>query len=554
MLTVQKKASIVIVCILAVIVIAAFGWIGFKHYKIQRYTASGDQAISEGQWPVASFWYSKVLEIDTENATALRKLANFASLYHDQTERFWWKRWYDSDPENPEIQLGYAEVLVRTGSYAEAKSILDETLPPPDQQSKYNNVVTAYFLGIEDFHQAENYTRKSIQIDPESIELKLNLLNILLRIGDPQDADEVNKLLAEISSQPNQLPEVWRVMLSFALTKQDYPTAIGLARKLANRDNSDWREHVAYLKLLIYHEPENAEIEILTLVDPNVRAFENISKSLIHAQRADLLLKWVEIIHSESEIRNTLAFKIGIAEAKMQVEQWDSLDQFLTSQTWEVLDYYREAILSRVYLEKELKYESQKHWLLAINESKEYLQAPQKLAIICQNWPGFENRYISLLEDMLQKTVYTEWAYQRLHEYYYQRQQTAQLHGLSIRARKLLPKNDNIKNNAIMYSLLLNTDIEKQLTDAHTLYEKYPQKPIPTATYAFALYKNGKFDEAWQAIKSMDSRFLNIAEIAYYAALVAAKSGNVDRVNELENKALDATLLPEELALSEGVL
>ena len=57
----------------------------------------------------------------------------------------------------------------------------------------------------------------------------------------------------------------------------------------------------------------------------------------------------------------------------------------------------------------------------------------------------------------------------------------------SVKANRSLPDDDTIKNNLIMYSLLLKRDVEKQLVEAKLLFEKYPEKPIPATTCAFAL-------------------------------------------------------------------
>lgn len=549
-----RKFTIVLISLLTLIVVGAFGWLALQYVRIQRYQNLGDQAIEDGTWQVASFWYGKILDANPNHPHALRQMAHFSSLFLDKSEVFWWKRWHERFPDDSEIRLGYAEVLIRNGFFNDAKTVLDTTLPSTGQESKYHNLLTGYYLGIGDLQQAERFTRRSLDASPDSADLKLNLLNILLRKGNPDQMEEINRLMADIAAIPERLPDVWRVMLSYALSQSDHESAIALAQNLAQRDNATWREVAAYLKLIIYHRPESAPSELFVHTNPPLSLFEEVARSLIQAGQADLLLEWCSVLDTKSPLQGELSYRILIAEATASVSKWDELEALIANADWGVLNYYRHALLSRMHHHRGNATQSGKHWQDAVSQIQSSLQAARNLIQATDNWPAFESRQIALLEDMLQQSVHTEWAYQRLHSHYYARKATERLHQLSLRAHRVLPSNDNIRNNLIMYALLSGKDPASQLERAEALHEAYPGRPIPTTTYAFTLYMNQRYAEAWELMQKLDPRYFEIAEVAYYASLIATRAGGSEVADQLQDAALDATLLPEELALSQGVL
>ncbi len=538
------------ILILLCVVLGSFGWIGYNSFKTHRYLTLGDRAIESDSWQMASYWYTQILKRDSENLEAVKRMSKYASFYGDPLEVYWWMKLTKMQPQSSGAQLGLAEAFLKNGKFEEAYSVLQKTVPNTAEKPKYNNLITAYYIANHNYDQAEQYSRKSLQLDPDSNDLKLNLLNILLRKGRSEDVDEINGLMSEITLDESMLPAIWRVLSSYAIYQKDWDQAIKVSAKLVAHPDAQWHEKAGYLRLLIAFQPNEVEayLKSIKLDGKQMQLLEGIANSLTRAGMAESALTWLDSI-SSADIKESFSFQVSYADALAMLTRWNDLEEKLIEEDWGKLDYYRHALLSRAHMQLNEQVESKRHWTEAVELSRDNLSEQNRLVSIIETWDGFENRWITMLSEMLTQSVHAKKAYQRLHDHFYKQRKTWDLYNISVKANRSLPDDDTIKNNLIMYSLLLKRDVESQLVEAKLLFEKYPGKPIPATTCAFALFRNGSAEEAFEMISAMDERHLSVPEIAFYAAVIARSADRIEFAEKYEKLALNAVLLPEEIEL-----
>ncbi len=544
-----KRVLIVFLILFSLILVGCLGFFGYHKYKVSRYNELGDAAITDGNWALARFWYLKTLEVDEKNPDALRELTYYASFFRDPNTLDWWRQYAEVEPESESIQLAFVEILLRNNQIEEAKERLDQINPLPELEARYENILSTYSISVKEFTEAEVHARKAIEISPEDPSLKLNLLNILLHRGDTTTQDEINSLLTELTSEEKNLPKVYRILLGYSIGLKNWEESLDISRKLAQHEDSTWYEKTAYVQLLLRFDSTEIPPFLNQITEPEPKFVEEVCKIFIQSGEPKLMLDWLDQLN-EIGVESNLSIEISRSEIYSSMQNWSELLVYLDDKNWDYFDYYRQALLSRAFYSTGKNDLSDQAWLKARKMARDMgLMEPTRLVTIVESWPEFEPRWLEMVEEMMSNQVHTRWAYNKLQSHYFAMGATQELYRVSQRAVKAFPEDAGIENNTIVQALLLNESISDQLVAAKSLYEKHKGKPIPTSTYAFALYKNGMVEEAYNLLMSLDQRYFDIAEIAHYAAVISQAAGHQDEAKIYLEKSKSASLLPEEKAL-----
>ena len=522
--------------------------IGYSKFRISRFTKFGDDAVANGSWQGAVFWYGRVLEKDPDNRYVVRQLSENATLFRDPSELRWWQKRLSLEPESDEVRQALIKAFLRANLPEEAKQILDQSDHQNHTELGYDNLVTAYYLLKGNYPEAENHARIALSHHPESVASKLSLLDALLRLGNGKSEEEINQLVVDISSRQENIPDLLRTLIAYSASKGDWRQSAENYQKLLDLPDAQWYERLQYIKLLINHSPRQIPGALERLTDVPPILLETVCRELTLNNLAGEAITWLDNLETRFDT-TSLSYQISRADALSNLSRWDDLRQYLMDLDWDYFDYYRYALMALACQQTERNLESDRDWKLALKLSYQNVQEQFRLATIVEVWPSFESQWISQLEDMLLHSVHTRWIYEKLHRYYFEKASTQDLYRISFRAFKKLP-DDELLSNVIQYSLLLNQDLTKQLIDAKSFYDRRGNTPLATSTYAFALYKNRQYQEAFETIQNLDSRYYEIPEIAYYAAIIAKSAGENQMADDYFLKSENALLLPEEKRLS----
>ena len=104
-------------------------------------------------------------------------MSKYASYFGDPLEVYWWIKLTKCNRSQVVPNLDWLKPCSKMASLKKLLGIA-KTVPDTEGKPKYNNLITAYYIAIHKYDQAEQYSRKSLQLDPDSNDLKLNLLNI----------------------------------------------------------------------------------------------------------------------------------------------------------------------------------------------------------------------------------------------------------------------------------------------------------------------------------------------------------------------------------------
>ena len=336
----MKKSTLWITLSLGIIVILSlssyFGFQAFKNYKIGRYNGLATEALSKENWNLSRFWYAKSLEIDPLNVEALTQLARGANFYQDPEGVNWWKQLTLAKPDANDAKFGYIEALLRTQQLDEAKAVLEGIQPSTEENPKFLNLQTAYCIAVQDMDQAEILARKSVEAKEDSVELKLNLLNILLQKGNPESRDEINEIMTNVSADQTNLPKLWRVLLGYSLGRKNWDESLKIAENLAKHPQAQWQEKVAYLKLLVKLDAEKVSAFLNDIKSPPTQMIEELSRVFNQIGYSELMLNWLDGL-LEAGLDENLSVQIAKADAYNSLKQWDHLITYVIAKDWDFL-------------------------------------------------------------------------------------------------------------------------------------------------------------------------------------------------------------------------
>lgn len=545
----RRKSLIVAFIAITLIPLGGVGvWHAYHEFKIYRFTSLGDKSIEDGNWRLASFWYKQALDNNPDDKNVILKLCTYSNYYDDPDAPFFWKERSRLESHSSESQIGLIRSLLRNGRYDEAKYQISES-DLTDHPGEFHELIAGYHLSTGNFIESEKYARKALFKSPDLVNGKLLLLNILMRQGHSNNASEIEKLIKEISSREENLPDLWRVFIDYSVNTGNREQAYIFLKKLAYHHDSHWNEKLEFLKLMLDFESDQIMYYLYDLDDIEPIFLEKVSSLLTSNQLPELSMLWLKA-YDTNRFNHSLSFQISYADTLSKLKKWQDLINYLKEKNWKQFDYYRNALLSLSFKESGKHLESQRAWKKCMIESYQVINEQLRLAQMVETWNGFKKKWISLLEEMLAHSVHKSWAYKKLHKYYLKKGETWNLYRISIKALKNLSNNSKIQSNAVFYSLLLDKNLLKNLIDAKIQYDKNPDSsPCDTLNYALALYKNNEFKTALNIMKTLENKILDIPEFAYYAAIFNKAVSNETETKNFLIKSEGALLLPEEKAL-----
>jgi tetratricopeptide (TPR) repeat protein len=191
--------------------------------------------------------------------------------------------------------------------------------------------------------------------------------------------------------------------------------------------------------------------------------------------------------------------------------------------------------------------ESQTAWSAALKATK---TRPDELAAIAQlaeGW-GYADEAAEAWWIIANGNENAKEALTALQRLYKSKQNSHGLLRVAKRALELNPADLIAANNCTSLSLLLTGDSAARRL-ATRLHRENPANAIFSTTYAFALFTEGKTNDALKAMETLKEAQLRHPAVAAYYFVMLVENGNMERAHLFLSAANKAQLLPEEQEL-----
>ena len=115
------------------------------------------------------------------------------------------------------------------------------------------------------------------------------------------------------------------------------------------------------------------------------------------------------------------------------------------------------------------------------------------------------------------------------------------------------PKDPGVRNNFAFLSLVSGIGNSEAGTVAKEDFQQYPGDPNVAATYAYALYLEGRYKDGLRILSPFGEQRLQASGTALYLALLQEATGNKDAASHSAATVDPRNLLPEERLLLNNI-
>jgi thioredoxin-like negative regulator of GroEL len=258
-------------------------------------------------------------------------------------------------------------------------------------------------------------------------------------------------------------------------------------------------------------------------------------------------LQW--LTNLPAEIRAQTPVRIVLADGYTQGGDWRTLRDFTSQGNWGEVEYLRLALLAHAWSQLDVRAVADGSWGSAVTEAGNRYETLTTLLKLAEKWKLPDKRE-DLLERIVKRFPQEGWAQQALAESYFASGKTAELNQLYARLFAQFPKNPAYENNLAATALLLKTNLAQAGRWAQEVYAGNTNDAAYAATYAFALYRQGRTTDGLAVLRKVDKTLQERPDVAlYYGCLLAATGATNEAAPYLEIAGSHDRLLPEEQRL-----
>lgn len=535
------------VCFLALLLAAG----GYRVYGVWRKRHLSQQAqdfFAAKDYQSAALVARHVLQLDPKNVAACRLMAEMADLAGRQETISWREQVVKLEPDVAANRIALASTALRFGQLEVARKNLEVITASDRNNIKYHEVAGAIAIAEKKSAIAETEFAAALQLDPQNVQLALNVAMVRLTSADSATREKARADLVRLAEQPGLRAEALRSLVSDALANKS--PAVTWAKALRNEKGCTFGDI-----LLFVEATRNTDDGEIALRDAqNLAAKSSATAALLitwmnrHAL-AEPALKWARAL--PSEILFAPPVPLAVAETYSFLQDWIGLQAWVEGKNWGEEEFLRLAVVSHALHHltpgDRASMESQTAWAAALKATK---NEPRKLAAIAQLAEGWS--YADEASDawwlIANGNENAKEALSALQRLYKAKQNSHGLLRVAKRALELNPADLVAANNCASLGLLLTGDSSARRL-ATRLHAENPTNPIFSSTYAFALFTEGRTSEALRQMETLKESQLRHPVIAAYYFVMLVENGKMEQAHAFLSAANRAQLLPEEQEL-----
>ena len=556
------------------IVLLLLGYMGYRGYQVwkqshEAWKQSHGLAMAKAYYAkVAASGYTdkaalqntvlslhQVLNANPRNIEANRMMAVLTEADRKLEALVWRERVLELNPNSFDDRLSMAQAALIFQDYHLATNTLAGVAEADKNTEAYHNVAGSAALAAGQPDQAEMHFSESVRLDPTNPIPQVNLAVVRLHQSNALDMAEARLALQRIivaSTNSVLESQIRRELIIDAVRFNNMTNAMALSKELAEQTNSVFPDKLVRLDLLMkYKSPEFkpalSSYQREAATDPaKLKDLSNWQASRLSPAEA---LGWLQSLPISTRTNQPAA--LLSAACQLQLGDWHGLQTDLQSQNWGEIEFLRHAYIACSLRGQQLSEASIAEWSVALNaanSSRDPKGCLTWLWHLAADW-RWNSEEEQILWSLVHRFPDDKLASSTLSAYLVAGHRTRPLMELFNLEFKQNPGDPEIENNLAMIAMLLDAQELKPYDLAQAVYAKYPKQPTYASTYAFSLYKQGKYAEALKVLQQFTSKDLENPSIAGYYGLILKAHGNKAEAKAYLDRISKAQLMPEEQAL-----
>lgn len=550
----RKLIIISLSCAMALLVLGYTGYRGYQIWKEKHWLSMAKDFAVKADGRNQLLCLQQVLRTNPKNFEACSMMADLTEAARSPSALIWRQRVVESNPKQIENRLALARTALLFQNYAIATAALDGLEPSARKTADYHNLAGTVAMAMGQPTVAESHFSEAARSEPWNLIPQLNLAVVHLHSTNMINLTEARTSLQKISVSATNLHlrnQALRELVLDAIRFNQTARALEFSSELLKQTNSAFRDRL--LRLAVLHDTKSAQFSS-TLATFQNEAAENDGKifELATWQMANLdirkTLAWLQSLPQQKQTNQNVA--VVMAEAHAQLEEWPTLQATLKSQNWDDLEFLRLAFMTKALRSQNLDAAAKAEWIQSRNAAVTQKARLQMLVQFAAHWK-WQSETEELLWLMVNHFPDEQASFRMLARVLYENGRTRPLLSLYQLQAKRKPDDLILKNDLAMAALLLGAPELKPHDLSREVYFKAPTNISFASTYAFALYLQGKSEDALKIFRKFKPEELENPAIAGYYGLVLNATGQKDKAQIYFNWALKSKLLPEERQLFE---
>lgn len=526
------------------------GFRSYRHWQEGHLVRRASAVMSGGDLKTASLNARRALQLNPENAAAMRVMAEISEKMGERSAIDWRRKVLHTGGHSVDDALALARSALRAKDFVTAAKTLESLGDAAREKPEFQAASAQLAEARKDFPAAETSWAKAAELAPQVSVYRLQLAIVRLGLADTLKRETAVKVLEQLRADPAQRTPATRALILDGIAQHgESQRLLSLAKELQAYPDAFFTDRILYLELLRQtrdsaYDDFLSELKMEALTKP-----ADLATLLSWMIRNRMTTDAIEFAKSlPPERTSKWPVPVVIAEASAQAKDWAQLERMTRSGSWSAYEFLRRAYLARALRGQDKALAAEQELSAA---QKDAAINPQMLSILTRtvaDW-GWQSEAVELLWALTKNPEARTNALRTLYEHFIKVRDTSGLYRALARLAEADPQDAAIQNNLAQVSLLLGVDTDHARKSAAELTSKDPSNPIYASTYAFSLLSKGDTRGSLQVMNRLNQDQLRDPAVATYYGLVLAAAGQKERAREFLARSSEATLLPEEKAL-----
>ena len=547
-----QTAALLVVLLTAASLAYVYGMPRFRLYREQKYAQQAQQFLTKGDVRRAMLRAQQVLSMNFSNAIATRVFADLAEGFGAPQALYWRQRAQLLMPSaTNQIALASTALWAEEFPFPTATKTLNEVELRYQQTALYHRVAGALALKLAKLQEAEQHYTEALKLDPDSPVNRMSLAVVRLQSKDPKIITDSRTTLELLRTDRKLGLLATRSLVAESVDRREFERAETLSRQVLTNAHCSFSDRILHLAILNARHSTNFQAFLAETEEQAKEHFFHGGElaawlnTFGHAQQA---LDWLKRLPPQFTQQGLLP--VALADSYVALGKWKELEAYLQSGRWVGLDHVRFAMMTLAAVKLSVDTPYSVAWQSALRFASDSPGALNMLAKLTASW-GWKERTEDVLWRAAQRYPEQSWPLTALNNFYASQRDTAGMRRVAQTAFQGNPKDNLAKNNYAMMSLLLGADVDKAHQFAAELHAADPRNPVFASTYSFSLFKRGRTPEALAILRELGLDQLDNPAVAAYYGIMLSASGDSQAARHYLDKASQAFLMPEELALVE---
>ncbi|HEX8490012.1 MAG TPA: hypothetical protein VF626_03250 [Chthoniobacterales bacterium] len=532
---------------------AAVGFGAYRGYGVWRKKHLARQTqnfFDRGDYQSAVLVARQLLQRDPDSLAASRVMADTGELAGRPEALAWRERVVALEPNVPANKVALAATALRFGQLDLARKVLDTIKTETRGSLKYHQLAGAIAVTDKNAVLAETEFAAALQLEPDNQQLALNLATVRLTFPDVAAKEKARAELVKLAEQSELRVEALRALVSDALSHRSLVTAEKWAAELKGEKGATFPDLLLYLEAT--QKTEAGETALREAQAHAAKSPGTASALITWMNRHGMArpaLAWALAL--PTEVLNAQPVPLAVAEAYSFLQDWIALKAWVEGKDWGSEECLRLAVESHALHHltpgDRSSMESQTAWNAALKATKARPAHLVAIAQLAEGW-GYADYAADAWWVIANGDENAKEALTALQRLYKSKQNSHGLLRVAKRALELNPADLVAANNCASLGLLLTGDSSARRL-ATKLHKENPTNAIFSTTYAFALFTEGKTNDALKMMETLKEAQLRHPAVAAYYFVMLVENGSMERAHLFLSAANKAQLLPEEQQL-----